>query len=353
MPLNRSINTMNCKKPALLFDNRYFDHAISLPSPENATRLRHLYQQLDTAWYQSRTVRFPPREASLIDILSVHSGFYLDQIRDQALCGDPYSYDRDTYLMELSLYTAQLAAGGCLELADRIMTGEIDYGFALIRPPGHHAEPGRGMGFCILNNVAITAEYLQRVYDLQRILIVDFDVHHCNGTQAVFYDTQKVLVVSIHQDKLFPFTGAVDEIGEEKGRGYSVNLPVHAQFGDAEYTSLLGKVLGGVVEQYLPQCILVSAGYDAHQEDTISKTLLTTQWFVTVTEMLKYFACASCDNRMLFVLEGGYNPKSLEESVLATIDTLCRPVGNRIGVAPNDRAAAILQNHPLHNFWTL
>ncbi|HEB69559.1 MAG TPA: histone deacetylase, partial [Desulfobulbus sp.] len=176
---------MNSKKPGILFDNRYFDHFVSRPSLENARRLRHLYRQLETADYRSRFMHFSPREASIEDIQDVHSSFYVDQIREHALNADPFSYDRDTYLMELSLYTAQLAAGGCLELADRILSGEIDYGFALIRPPGHHAEPGRGMGFCIFNNIAITARYLRRRYDLQRILIFDFDIHHCNGTQAV------------------------------------------------------------------------------------------------------------------------------------------------------------------------
>ncbi len=298
-------------------------------------------------------MHFSPREASIEDIQDVHSSFYVDQIREHALNADPFSYDRDTYLMELSLYTAQLAAGGCLELADRILSGEIDYGFALIRPPGHHAEPGRGMGFCIFNNIAITARYLRRRYDLQRILIFDFDIHHCNGTQAVFYDSDKVLVASVHQDKLFPFTGTAKETGSEKGLGYTVNLPVHAQFGDPEYTYLVGKVIGTLVEQYLPQIILVSAGYDGHCDDTISKTLLSTGWFAKVTEMLKEFAFESCDSRLLFVLEGGYNPGALEASVLATIDSLCKPVGRRIGIAPSDRAATLLQNHPLHNYWTL
>jgi len=350
---SRSINIMSSKKPGILFDNRYFDHSIAHPSLENAGRLRHLYLQLDTPDFRGKLHRFPPREATIKEITAVHSDFYLEQVREHALNGDPFSYDRDTYLMEFSVYTAQLAAGGCLELADQIMAGEIDYGFALIRPPGHHAEPGRGMGFCIFNNIAITAEYLRRKYDLQRILILDFDIHHCNGTQAVFYDSEKVLVASIHQDKLFPFTGTSGETGSEKGRGYTLNLPVHAQFGDPEYTYLIGKVIGTLVEQYLPQIILVSAGYDGHSEDTISKTLLSTAWFAKVTEMLKEFALESCDNRLLFVLEGGYNPKALEASVLTTIDSLCRPVKSRIGIAPSDRAATLLRNHPLHNHWTI
>jgi acetoin utilization deacetylase AcuC-like enzyme len=341
------------KAPGLLFDRRYYDHTIPLPSLENANRVRGLYHTLEGSGYAGQFQMYRPREASTADIEAVHSSFYHEQLREHVNTDNPYSYDRDTYLMEQSLYTASLAAGGCMELADRIVAGEIDSGFALIRPPGHHAEAGRGMGFCVFNNVAITAEYLRRVYGLQRILIIDFDVHHGNGTQSVFYDTEQVFFVSIHQDKLFPFTGSAHEIGSGRGQGYTINLPIHQQFADQEYMYLMGKVLGAVVEQYLPQIILVSAGYDGHRDDTISRTLLTTGWYAAITELLKYLAHEACDNRLLFVLEGGYNPVSLQESVLATVDSLLQPVGRRPGVVHSDRAARILDNHPLNTRWTV
>nr|WP_321464792.1 histone deacetylase [uncultured Desulfobulbus sp.] len=341
------------KARGILFDRRYFDHGIPLNSLENAARVRGLYQRLESERYRDRFSIFRPREASTTDIEAVHSSFYLEQLREHVNLHDPYSYDRDTYLMEQSLYTAALAAGGCLELADQILSGTIDYGFALVRPPGHHAEPGRGMGFCLFNNVAITAQYLRRVYGLQRILIIDFDVHHGNGTQAVFYESEQVLFCSIHQEKLFPFTGLAQEIGADRGRGYTINLPVHQQFADQEYLYLLSRVLGSVVEQYLPQIILVSAGYDAHKDDTISRILLTTQWYGVVTELLKFLAHEACNDRLLFILEGGYNPLSLESSVLATVDSLLLPPGKRPGVSHSDRGAKILEQHPLHAFWTL
>ncbi len=341
------------KQPGILFDRRFYDHAIRQHSLENAARVRGLYHSLEGPEYAGRLRVYQPREATGADIEAVHSTFYLDQLREHVNADNPYSYDRDTYLMEQSLYTAALAAGGCLELADRIVSGEIDYGFALVRPPGHHAEPGRGMGFCVLNNVAITAEYLRRVHGMQRILILDFDVHHGNGTQAVFSESDQVFFVSIHQEKLFPFTGGTQEVGGGRGRGYTVNLPVPQQFADPEYLFLLGKVLSGVVEQFLPQIILVSAGYDGHCEEPISRVLLSTSWYATITELLKCLAHETCENRLLFVLEGGYNPVSLEASVLATVDSLLRPVGRRPGVVHSERAARILNNHPLHAFWTV
>nr|WP_320010032.1 histone deacetylase [uncultured Desulfobulbus sp.] len=341
------------KRPGIVTDQRYFDHAIPKHSLENPLRLRHLYTCLQAEPYKNRYQPIRPREASTQEIEAVHSSFYQEQLREYANLEDPFSYDRDTYLMEQSLYTAALAAGGCLDLADKILAGEIDHGFALVRPPGHHAEPGRGMGFCLYNNVAITAEYLRRVYGMQRILILDFDVHHGNGTQAAFYETDQVLFCSIHQEKLFPFSGQAHEVGTGKGYGYTLNLPVHQQFGDAEYLYLFNRVLGNVIEQYLPQIILVSAGYDGHQDDSISRTLLTTQWFYVVTELLKFFAHEFCDDRLLYILEGGYNPVSLEASVLATIDSLLTPCGKRPGVVFSPRAAKILEQHPVHQFWTL
>jgi acetoin utilization deacetylase AcuC-like enzyme len=339
-------------KVGLLIDDRYLDHAISRLSPENPERIRKL-ASIVRERYTGKSLIYQARTADSADIEAVHSPFYLQQLREHVLRDDPYSYDRDTYLMEHSYHIAELAAGGCLELADRLMAGEIDSGFALIRPPGHHAEPGRGMGFCIFNNVSITAEYLRRKYQLNRILIVDFDAHHGNGTQEVFFDTDEVLVVSLHQRGIFPFSGETTEIGTGKGEGYTINIPVFPQFGDVEYTFLLGRILQGVVEQYLPQIILVSAGYDGHKDETISGTLLSTGWYGLVTSMLKQYAHEACGDRLLMVLEGGYNPVSLEASVLTTIDSLLTSRQDKIGVFFSERAHQLLKNHPLRNYWTL
>ncbi len=339
-------------KLGLVFDNRYLHHSISTPSPENPDRVRSLYQHLQQNDNTSIS-HIRPREATRDEICLAHSPFYVEQLREHAVKSDPFSYDRDTYLMEDSLPTARLAAGGCFNLADQIMAGELDYGFALVRPPGHHAMGGRGMGFCIFNNIALSAEYLREQYGLSRILILDFDIHHANGTQEIFYDTNEVLVCSIHQKGIFPFSGSPQETGSGAGQGYTVNIPVYPQFGDPEYTYLLGRLLQGLVEQYLPQFLLVSAGFDGHIDDTISGTLLSTEWYGLITHILRHHASESCDNRLLYVMEGGYNPIALEASVLSTIDAMVKNKLSRPGILSVPRAKKIFDGHPLHQHWTI
>jgi len=340
------------RKVGLVIDDRYLNHVISRPSPENPERIRNLATVVREK-YAGSCLIYPARIAETSDIEAVHSSFYLQQLREHVLRVDPYSYDRDTYLMEDSFYVAELAAGGCLELADRLMAGEIDHGFAMIRPPGHHAEPGRGMGFCIFNNLSITAQYLRNRYQLSRILVLDFDAHHGNGTQEVFYNTDEVLFISLHQRGIFPFSGEAVETGAGNGMGYTINVPVFPQFGDTEYTFLLGRILQSVVEQYLPQIILVSAGYDGHRDETISGTLLSTEWYGLITAMLKQYAHEACGDRLLMILEGGYNPLSLEASVLTTFESLLTPRLDKIGIFFSERANRLLVDHPMCNYWTL
>jgi acetoin utilization deacetylase AcuC-like enzyme len=336
----------------ILFDNRFFRHVVDAQTPENPERLRALYQRLEEKAFRDRFQRIVARPADADLIEQVHTPFYLEQVRTHAGRSDPFSYDRDTYLMSESLECALLAAGGCVQLAEAIVSGAVQRGFALVRPPGHHAEAGRGMGFCVLNNAAITATWLRQHYDFTRILIFDFDVHHGNGTQEIFYERGDVLVVSFHQNDLFPFSGKAIELGEGKGRGFTLNVPVFPQYGDGEYTYLAGTVLRAVVEQYLPQIIIVSAGFDGHRDDPISKTELTSSWFGTITFFLRELAEEVCDGRLLMLLEGGYNPVSLEDAVLAVLDSLTADAVHRVGILHSPRAARLIADHPAKSFWT-
>lgn len=340
-------------KLGLVFDNRYLHHSISQQSPENPDRIRSTYMRLQQRLTDDCFCHIQPREATDTEIGSTHSPFYMEQLREHTIKEDPFSYDKDTYLMDDSLPTARLAAGGCFTLVNRIMEGDIDYGFALIRPPGHHATPGRGMGFCILNNVALTANYLRHSYGLKRILIIDFDAHHGNGTQEIFYDTDEVLFYSIHQQGIFPFTGEREELGSGAGEGFTINIPVHAQFGDQEYTYLLGRSLQGIIEQYLPQFILVSAGFDAHADDNISGTMISSHWYATISHILRRHALESCNNYLLYILEGGYNPISLEDSIFSTIDALLANNFKRPGILPVPRGDKLLEDHPMRKYWTI
>lgn len=339
-------------KPGILLDNRLFRHAIDRQSPENPERLRSLYKHLDAPEYRRRFHRIPARAAGSEAVEAVHSRFYLDQVREHSRTAEPFSFDRDTYIMSETLECAYLAAGGCLQMADAIMSGAIDRGFALVRPPGHHAEPGRAMGFCVLNNVAITAAWLRREFGLSRILVFDFDIHHGNGTQEAFYGTDEVLVLSFHQNDLFPFTGAMEDLGEGPGTGYTINVPVFPQYGDSEYTFLAGHLLQAVVEQYLPQIIIVSAGFDGHMDDPISKTHLTTRWYATVARLLRRLSIESCQGRLLVVLEGGYNPTALQASVIAVLEALLEPDPPVVGIMPSNRAARLIAGHPAKQHWT-
>jgi acetoin utilization deacetylase AcuC-like enzyme len=339
-------------KPGILLDNRLFRHAIDRQSPENPERLRNLYQRLNAPEYRKRFRRIPARSATNEAVEAIHSRFYLDQIVEHGHLTEPYSFDRDTYIMSETLECAYLAAGGCLQMADAIMSGAIDRGFALVRPPGHHAEPGRAMGFCVLNNAAITAAWLQREYGLRRILVFDFDVHHGNGTQEAFYGSNEVLVLSIHQNDLFPFSGAMADLGESQGTGYSINVPVFPRYGDSEYTFLAGHLLQALVEQYMPQIIIVSAGFDGHIDDPISKTHLTTRWYATITKLLHRLSLESCQGRLMLVLEGGYNPTALQASIMAVLEALQDPDPPVVGIMPSARAAKLIADHPAKQFWT-
>ena len=335
----------------IVADRAFLLHRIPQPVRESPARLLPILRRLESPEFNGMIRRYPVRVADESDILSVHSEMYLNQIRQNSLLSNPFSYDKDTYLMEQSLYTASSAAGSCMTLADALMAGEIRCGFALVRPPGHHAGIGNGQGFCIINNVAVAAGYLQRRYNLRRILIVDFDAHHGNGTEEIFYEDPGVLIISIHQRFLFPSnTGMGMSIGRGEGRGYTVNVPVHATFGDVEYNYIFGKVVHNIILQYAPEFILVSAGFDGHIDDSMSELSLSTDWYRHVAELLKSYSLMYGINRLLYVLEGGYHIKSLEASVAAALHGLSVEAAAPVGAPFVSRAAELIKKEVLPHF---
>jgi acetoin utilization deacetylase AcuC-like enzyme len=225
-----------------------------------------------------------------------------------------------------SYQAAVYAAGGLLNATAEVMDGKLDSAFALVRPPGHHAEWNCGMGFCLFNNVAIAAKYALQKYKLNRILIVDFDLHHGNGTQDAFYSDPQVLYFSTHQYPHYPGTGNYDEIGQGAGVGTTINVPLPAGCGDEKYLKVFNEILAPAAERYKPQLILVSAGYDAHWADNLGSQRLTVTGYAQFTEILMNLAQKLCDGKLVLTLEGGYNLAALAASVRATFDVL---LGNK------------------------
>jgi acetoin utilization deacetylase AcuC-like enzyme len=212
-----------------------------------------------------------------------------------------------------------MAAGGVLELADKLVAAEINSGFALVRPPGHHAERNRAMGFCIFNNIAIGARYLEKKHKVSRILVVDFDLHHGNGTQHSFYKDSKILYFSTHQYPYYPGTGWYEEIGEGEGKGYTVNVPLSYGMGDSDYAYIFEEVLMPLADLYKPEIVLVSAGFDNYYHDPLGGMKVTEEGFAVMTRILMNIADKHCGGKMLFALEGGYDLKGLASSVKAVI----------------------------------
>lgn len=330
------------KKLGIIKDSKFLGHFSNNPKLENPNRLIRLYEYINEN--KDKYKLYNAIMLSEDKLQKIHSAFYTEQIKKYSLNNKHYNYDKDTYINENTYEVALLAAGGCCALADKIMTHEVNFGFSLVRPPGHHAEIGRALGFCIFNNVALTAQHLIDTYDLNRILIVDFDAHHGNGTQEIFYANDKVLTVSIHQNNLFPQTGKCSEIGAEEGLGYNINIPVHPYFGDEEYAYIFGKIIQQIAEVYLPQIILVSAGFDGHIDDSSSKLQLTDKGYVMITKFLKSFANNYSDGKLLFVLEGGYNESSLYSSACRVVEELENSSTSMPGFMFSERADKILRN---------
>jgi acetoin utilization deacetylase AcuC-like enzyme len=294
----------------------YLEHITDSYHPENPDRLKYVYSMLDTT-DKDGIVYVTPRMATHEEIALVHDLHYIESIASTK--GKERRLDPDTTASPGTYEASCMAAGGVLELADKLVAGEIDSGFALVRPPGHHAERNRAMGFCIFNNIAVGARYLEKKHKLSRILIVDFDLHHGNGTQHSFYRDSKILYFSAHQYPYYPGTGWYDEVGEGEGKGYTVNVPLSYGMGDSDYAYIFEDLLAPVADSYKPEMVLVSAGFDTYYHDPLGGMKVTEEGFASMTRILLDIANKHCGGKTLIALEGGYDLKGLASSVKAVI----------------------------------
>lgn len=301
-------------------DERFANHDPGEGHPENAERIVAAQKALDALGDRLRIE--PGRMIDPADLERLHSPAYIRFVQESAK-KEHSSLSSDTFASSATYETALLAAGTAQTAVDAVLQGECRRSFALVRPPGHHAEFGRSMGYCVFNNTALAAEFAIRRLGLQRILIIDWDVHHGNGTQHLFEADPRVLFFSIHQSPLFPGTGHVTEVGHGRGEGYTVNVPLPKGCTDADYTMVFERILGPLAESYLPELILVSAGFDAHAEDPMAGMRLSAAGFGEMTRSVMAMAEALCGGRLALILEGGYHPDALTESLTAVLRRLC------------------------------
>jgi acetoin utilization deacetylase AcuC-like enzyme len=307
------------KALALVDDPLFSEHKARDFHPERPERLEAARAGLGKAALSLSRLALDPRDATDDELTRVHGEDYLRLLGRAA--GKHGHFDGDTYFGATSVAAARRAAGGAVALVDSLIDGDAGFGLALLRPPGHHARPDTAMGFCILNNVAVAAAHA-RARGKDRIFVIDWDVHHGNGTQEMFYDDPSVLYVSLHQYPFYPGTGAVDETGKGEGRGYTVNVPLGQGATDAVYLAAFERILLPILEQYDPDLVLVSAGFDAHSRDPLAQMSLSEGAYARMTELLIERLPRGAEGRLGIVLEGGYDLGALSASVAATLGAL-------------------------------
>ncbi len=288
--------------------------------PENASRFEPLEEVVATL-PAGIAQRLEAAEAPDEALLRVHPERYLRALEAACKQGPAYIDPAPTYVTQHSLGAARRAAGGVLAVVDQVTSGKAQAGFALVRPPGHHASATRAMGFCLLNNVAIAARHAQAL-GLRRVIIIDFDVHHGNGTQEMFESDAEVLYVSTHQYGIYPGTGSLIEVGLGAGAGTTVNIPLQPHCGDQAFEQLTKAVILPLGRRFTPELILVSAGFDAHWRDPLAQLQLTCRGYYTLMRSFSRLADETCGGRIIAVLEGGYDPESLAGSVQSVLHAL-------------------------------
>ncbi|NPA49056.1 MAG: histone deacetylase [Thermodesulfobacteria bacterium] len=303
---------------AIVKDEIFLRHNPGEYHPERPERLVKIYERLAEPDIADFIKILKPREATFEELCWNHSPEYVKLIQ-QTAGQNHVQLDPDTATCPESYEAAIKAVGAQFVGLDAIFKGEVQDVFALVRPPGHHAERDRAMGFCLFNNVALAAHYALKRLGVKRVLIVDWDLHHGNGTQWSFYQSKDVLFFSTHQFPYYPGTGRVEEIGEGEGLGYTVNVPLPAGCGDPEYATVFKKILVPVARAYNPDVILVSAGFDIYFGDPLGGMLVTPVGVAYLTRIVKKLAQECCRGRLLLTLEGGYSLQGLSDCVAAVI----------------------------------
>ena len=305
-----------------VYDEEYLEHDTGPEHPERPGRLESIVGHLRKSGKMNDFLQLRPVPASLDWVQKVHPLSYIQMIERRCLAGESVLDSGDTHVCRKSYAVALLAAGGVLRAIDEAIEGKAMKVFCAVRPPGHHAETHSVMGFCLFNNVAIGARYAQQKYGLGRVAILDWDVHHGNGTQEIFWTDPSVLYISTHQYPLWPGTGASNESGEDAGEGYTLNCPMRPGSSEREFIEAFHDRIMPALHKFRPELLIISAGFDAHRDDPLANINLTEQSFATMTEFASEIASKYCGGRIVSVLEGGYNLTALARSVEAHVNTL-------------------------------
>jgi len=309
-------------KTGFLYGDIYLKHETGTGHPERPERLTAIVARLKEKGLLNELVALKPVPASTEWLRTVHTQEYIERVRKDCPGGIGYVDSQDSPASVDSYQVALNAVGGVQSAIDAVMEGEIRNAFCAIRPPGHHATKDKAMGFCLFNNVAIAAKYIQQKHKLARVLIVDWDVHHGNGTQAIFDEDPTVCYFSVHQSPFYPGTGNAEDKGVGNGLGSKINVPLPAGCGDADYRKAFEERLKPAAAAFKPDFVLISAGFDAADGDTLGGMKVTPQGYAELTRIVKGIAEASCNGRLVSMLEGGYNTEALAASVEAHMRVL-------------------------------
>jgi acetoin utilization deacetylase AcuC-like enzyme len=304
---------------AFAADARCQEHNTGRGHPESPARSAAVLAGLESAGLLDRLQRIEPRAVTGEDLQLAHTAAYLRLAEKEILAGEPQLSTGDTSVCARSWDAARLAAGCALAAVDAVLEGEAGNAFCAVRPPGHHATADRGMGFCVLNNVALAARHAQRRHGIERVLIVDWDVHHGNGTQDIFYEDGSVFFFSTHQSPWYPGTGHAQETGQGKGKGMTLNVPLPAGSGRAEIFGAFERQLLPAMKQFRPEFILISAGFDSRAGDPLGDFLLTDADFTDLTSLVRGLAAEYAQDRVVSLLEGGYSLSGLSSAVNAHV----------------------------------